>query len=104
MKNTVKGGIAALIIVGAMTIGISLAGTAPANADIDDATGDVIFRASLANQGLLFNFPLEKYQGWGSCQSIIDGTKPLDAIYDLMRDGGYSFDVANGMTSSASIA
>jgi hypothetical protein len=84
---------------------VRIASASPANADgIDDATSDVIFRAGLTDLGVLFNFPLEKRQGQRYCQALIDGAKPLDAVYDLMRDGGYPFDIANGITSAASIA
>ena len=98
----------AAVIVGALAATvISLGGAAPANADgpiFDDGTSDVTFRASLTNQGLLFNFPLEKYQGQRFCQSIIDGDRPLKAYDDLARDGGYSPDVATGIGVAASIA
>lgn len=76
---------------------------APSHAD-DDPGSDAIFSQGLDHEGLLFNFRLEKYQGQRYCESIIDGATPLDAVHDLERDGAYSFDVANGITSAASVA
>lgn len=97
--------IGSALLVGAAVL--ILGAAAPANADapfFDDATSDITFRASLTDQGLLFNFPLEKYQGQRFCQSIIDGERPLKAYDDLASNGGYSPDVATGIGVAASIA
>lgn len=76
---------------------------APSYAD-DDLESDQTFSRGLDHAGVLFNFNLEKRQGQRFCESVIDGNAPLDATYDLMRNGAYSFDVANGITSAAMVA
>jgi hypothetical protein len=87
------------LCVAASALGLIAGGVAaPANADNDS---DQIFSHALAHKGLLFNFPLEKYQGQRYCQSVMQGEASLDAVEELMRDGSYSFDVANWITSSA---
>jgi hypothetical protein len=96
---TVTRAIAAAAILAGLAVGVA----APSHAD-DDPASDETFSRLLDHGGVLFNFPLEKYQGQRFCKSIIDGESILDAIYDLMRYGAYSFDVANGIASSASEA
>ena len=90
--------IAAAIAVAAVGL------AAPSNADNDDPASDETFGRLLEDDGLLFNFPLEKYQGQRYCRSVIEGDTPLDATKELMRNGSYSFDVANGITSAAMVA
>ena len=90
--------IAAAIAVAAVGL------AAPSHADNDDPASDELFSRLLDEEGLLFNFRLEKYQGQRYCESIIDGEATLDATRDLMRNGSYSFDVANGISSAASTA
>ena len=93
---------AGLIAVAAIAVAaVGLA--APSHAD-DDPASDETFSRLLANEGLLFNFPLEKYQGQRYCTSVIDGDTPVDATKELMRNGSYSWDVANGITSAAMVA
>ena len=92
------------VLVAAVAIAAAATGlAAPSRAD-DDPGSDELFSRLLDEDGLLFNFRLEKHQGQRFCESIIDGEAPLDATHDLMRDGAYSFDVANGIASSASEA
>ena len=95
-----------IIFVSTMTAAavVTAFGLAPPSHADDDPDSDAIFSNGLANQGLEFNFPLEKYQGQRYCRSVMDGKSPIDAIHDLMRNGEYSFDVANGITSSAMVA
>jgi len=49
----------------------------------------------------LFNFPLEKHEGQRACDDYRDGESSINLVYDLMRYGSYSFDVANAIVSSA---
>ena len=78
---------------------------APAEADPDiENAEDQSFMELLDQQGVLFSFNLEKYQGQRYCKDIIDGVDSLAAKEDLMRDGGYSFDVANAIGSAAAVA
>jgi hypothetical protein len=90
--------IAAAIAVAAVGL------AAPSHADTDDPESDATFARLLDNEGILFNFRLEKYQGQRYCRSVIDGDTPVDATQDLMRNGSYSWDVANGITSAAMVA
>ena len=88
----------------ASALGLLAVGVAtPANAD-DDPASDAEFGRLLDRVGVLFNFNLEKRQGQRFCESIIAGNDPRDATRDLMQSGGYPFDVANGITSSAAVA
>ncbi|WP_082951299.1 DUF732 domain-containing protein [Mycobacterium mantenii] len=93
----------AVFVVAAAIAATAIGLAAPSHAD-DDPASDETFGRLLDDSGLLFNFRLEKYQGQRYCESIIDGQTPLDAIHDLMRDGAYSFDIANGITSAAGVA
>lgn len=78
---------------------------APALADPEvENSEDESFLRGLDESGVLFNFNLEKYQGQRYCAAVIDGVEPLDALYDLMRSGDYSFDEANAITASAMVA
>jgi hypothetical protein len=81
-----------------------VAALAAAPAAHADDPGDGLFAMLLKNDGLLFNLPLEKYQGQRYCRSVIDGEKPYQATDDLVRDGGYSRDVAFGITFAAGLA
>jgi hypothetical protein len=66
---------------------------------------DQMFARLLDRKGLLYNFALEKYQGQRYCKDVIDGSlTPHEAVNDLMDAGGYSFDVANVITSAAMVA
>jgi hypothetical protein len=76
---------------------------APSYAD-DDFESDQTFSRGLEHAGVLFNFNLQKRQGLRYCRDVIDGQGTLDATHDLMRNGAYSFDVANGISSAAMIA
>lgn len=76
---------------------------APSYAD-DDFESAQTFSRLLDGGGVLFKFNLEKREGQSYCESVIDGQSPLDATEDLARDGAYSFDVANGITSAAMVA
>jgi hypothetical protein len=90
-----------------VAIAITLLGLAtPARADptFDPDSQDVVFRSMLDESGVLFNFNLEKYQGKRACEDLRKGEDHLDVIYDLMRDGAYSFDVANGIVAAAYVA
>lgn len=89
----------AAAVAAVATVGLA----APSHAD-DDYDSDQTFSRLLARSGLLFNFPLEKHEGQRYCESVIDGESPLDAVQDLVRNGAYSFDVANGITSAAMVA
>ncbi len=86
-------------ILAVMAMGLA----APCHAD-DDPDSDRTFAMLLDNHGVLFNFRLERLEGQQYCESVIDGQSPLDATHDLMRDGDYSFDVANAITSAADVA
>ncbi len=87
----------AVVTVTVPTVGLA----APAYADLDP---DATYAQLLASDGVLFNFQLEKYQGQRLCKSLIDGQSTLSAIGDLMDMGSYSFDVANSIASSATVA
>jgi hypothetical protein len=92
-------------IVGCVCVVLTIGLGAPAHADTDDdPASDATFDNGLAHMGVLFSFNLQKHQGQRLCEDVIGGESPLDAIYDLMRDGGYSFDVVNAISSSASVA
>ncbi|BBY28138.1 hypothetical protein GCM10023114_58200 [Mycolicibacterium sediminis] len=82
---------------------VAVAMAAPSHAD-DDYESDQSFSRGLDYAGVLFNFNLEKRQGQRYCRAVVDGSDTLDATYDLMRDGAYSFDVANGISSAAMVA
>jgi len=84
-------------------LSISLAAMAHADPDIENAE-DQSFMELLDESGVLFSFNLEKHQGQRYCRDIIDGANDMDAIHDLMRNGGYSFDVANAISSAATAA
>jgi hypothetical protein len=89
-------GVGAGITVAMLTL------AAPSHAD--DGESDQTFRRLLDHEGLLFNYPIEKYQGQRYCEAVIDGDQPIDATNDLARDGAYSFDIANGISSAAMVA
>jgi hypothetical protein len=65
---------------------------------------DQSFMQLLDSNGLLFNFKLQRYQGQRYCREVMDGESSLEAKESLMRDGAYSFDVANGIGSTAGVA
>lgn len=88
------------VAIAAAAIGLA----APSHADTDDPESDATFARLLDGSGVLFNFRLEKYQGQRYCGSVIEGDTPLDATQELMRDGSYSFDVANAISSAAMVA
>jgi predicted secreted protein len=92
------------ILTAAAIAGVAVGQAAPSRADNDDPESDATFARLLDHSGVLFNFRLEKYQGQRYCRSVIDGRRPNDAIQELMRTGSYSFDVAVGITSAASVA
>jgi hypothetical protein len=91
------------VLASAAVAAVAMVGlAAPSHAD-DDASGHT-FSHGRAQMGVLFNFPLEKREGQSYRESVIDGEAPLEATQDLMRNGAYSFDVANGITSAAMVA
>lgn len=77
------------------------AGTANAVPCRTEAEQDETFSQLLSSDGTLFNFNLQKMQAKRACDREAYG---LDAVQLLMRDGGYSFDVANSIVSAGSVA
>ena len=83
---------------------------------------DVVFRSNLTRDGVLFNFPLEQWQGLRACDHIEQTThgraivgpngdnygyyaRPdVRATYELMADGGYPKDVADSIVFAAELA
>ncbi|MDQ1249242.1 MAG: hypothetical protein QG597_3616, partial [Actinomycetota bacterium] len=90
------------VAVPAAALAALLLWAAPAEAgpDVENAE-DQSFMELLDQQGVLFSFNLEKYQGQWYCRDVIDGVDSYEATENLMRDGGYSHDVANSITSAA---
>ncbi len=88
------------LAVAATTIFTPVA-TADPNVVMDD---DQIFTMLLEGKGLLFNFKLQQYQGQRYCEDIMRGVTPKDALFNLMRFGEYSLDIAIGIASAASTA
>jgi hypothetical protein len=111
-----KGILAAL--VGVAVIGIGMAAPAQAYTSQDTCTTtlyllprdeiekcqDNTFRTLLIDDGVLFSFNLEKRQGQHVCDLQEAGMRPVDAVYELMRDGGYPWDIANSISSAATVA
>ena len=63
--------------------------------------------ATPSSDGLVIkvmNPALIRAQGLMVCQRIDYGMDGLDAIYQLMAEGPYSFDVANAISASAKVA
>jgi hypothetical protein len=92
-----------------VAIAIALVGLAtPTHADPtpdpSDPIGDSNFRYLLDHHGVLFDFNLEKYQGKRACQDFRAGKTYNELIHDLMSYGGYSFDIANAIVASATVA
>ena len=52
---------------------------------------------------VIMDFDLVKAQGLRSCQLQANGVDSLEAVYDLQRNGGYTFDQANNIASSAAV-
>jgi hypothetical protein len=50
------------------------------------------------------NPALIREQGLSVCERIDNGMHPLDAIYQLMAEGPYSFDMANSISAAATVA
>jgi hypothetical protein len=65
---------------------------------------DNTFRTLLEDDGVLFSFNLEKRQGQHVCDLQDAGMRPVDAVYELMRDGGYPWDIANSISPAATVA
>jgi hypothetical protein len=92
-------------IIAGLTVTGMLGLAAPATATPNDGSeepGDWLFKNSLQLQGLLFNFPLQKYQAKRYCDDVVRGGSSLEAVEKLMDRGGYSWDVANGISAAAS--
>lgn len=83
--------------------GLALAVSAPAQA-MPGMPDDETFHYLLNNDGLEFAFGLEKYQAQRYCDSLMAGVSGANATYDLMRSGGYPFDVANAIASAGATA
>lgn len=52
---------------------------------------------------VIMDFELVKAQGLRNCQLQANGVDSLDALYDIQRSGGYTFDQANNIASSAEV-
>jgi hypothetical protein len=101
MKKLIVGGLAALAI--------GLAGAPVAHAE-----GDSTFHRLLAKDfdagGVTGeeivdrHWELLRSQGLRACQLEDNGWGSLDVIYQLMREGPYIFDQANGIHSAAAVA
>jgi hypothetical protein len=99
-----EGALATVGAVAAIVTGAVVGLATPAHADTTTARQDETFQRLLAGDGVLFSFPLQKKQGLRACGQEDYGMSGLDAVYQLMRDGSYSFDVANPIVSSAEVA
>jgi hypothetical protein len=82
--------------------GMGLAATA--GADDDDTVSDEMFSKLLSDDGLLFNFPLEKHEGQRWCEAVIGGESRVQASQDLQSNGAYSWDVAEGIGAAAGVS
>jgi hypothetical protein len=101
MRKTVVAFLAAATT--AVAVSLLPAPTAAAAPDIQNAEDQTYMRL-LDRSGVLFSFNLQKRQGQRYCKDVIDGATSLEAKEDLMELGGYSFDVANAIGSSAGVA
>jgi hypothetical protein len=101
MKSTMMTAFAGAIA--AATTALALSTPAQAYPQVDN-TEDQSFLRGLDRSGVLSNFNLQKSQGQQYCADVIEGATTLDATYKLMRDGGYSFDVANSISSAAGVS
>jgi len=97
-RTVLHGTVAAVTALAALTFPAS----ATANPG-DITTEDQRFMDHPAQQGILNAPGLQIRQGQRLCEEIIDGTRSLDALYELMRKGGYSFDEANAISSAAKV-
>lgn len=83
----------------------ALFATPTAGADPDDwATTpdqDALFRSLLDIDGTVFNFKMERYQGLRYCHDLRAGKDVISATDDLAKYGGYSWDVANSISTAA---
>jgi len=64
---------------------------------------DQSFLDSLAKNGILYAPGLQIRQGQRWCEDVIGGSTDLDAVYELMRMGDYSFDEANVIHAAAAV-
>jgi hypothetical protein len=62
------------------------------------------FKRELADSGVLFNWPIERDQSRRACDEIRQGWNVLDVVHQLMRYGGYPFDIANHIVTAAEVA
>jgi len=87
----------AVLIAAALAVMCPLA-VAHADVDLDSQFADL-----LADHGVLFNLPLEKMQGQRACRDLASGRdfNGKAAVYDLMRKGSSSYDVALSIVSAA---
>jgi hypothetical protein len=76
----------------------------PAHADPnDDSLDDQLFARMLADNGVLFNLNLEKFEAKRACDSYRRGEGYKDVVHDLMQSGGYPWDVAYEIFSATEV-
>jgi hypothetical protein len=120
MRTRTKVALAAPVIAG-LVGGVGIGAIAPAHADFDpyafdmcpqiyntqaeiDECQDKNFRMLLEDDGILFNFKLEKSEAKTVCGRLAAGMSGLHATYMLMDEGGYPWDVANSLASAGEVA
>jgi hypothetical protein len=52
----------------------------------------------------IWNFPLIRYQGLEHCARESQGMRGIDSIYELQKEGPYTFDDALSIASAADVA
>jgi hypothetical protein len=104
MKTRTKIALVAPVLAG-LVGGLGLGTVAQAHADPvthDDATNDLLFRRWLNEQGITVPFNMAKYQAQRACENIEKWhSTTMHEIYELQENGGYPFDIANGIVSGA---
>jgi hypothetical protein len=98
------------LIVGLAALAICLAGAPMAGADGGDRTFHMLLSDDFDAGGVTGeeivnrHWGLLRNQGLRACQLEDSGWRSLDVVYQLMREGPYIFDQANGIHSAAAVA